>query len=207
MVIKTKAKIKIGPQHQGRRMSLRAFEFAEVEDGHLYELARGVIVVAEVPNFFHGAQSDLIQDYLRAHKVNHPGSNYRIAANMDGKLVVAALESERHPDIAVYLTKPTGPKDRTVWRRWIPELLIEIVSPSSVDRDYVEKREEYWELGVQEYWIVDSNFKKVLILRRGRKDWIETELHAGDVCETKLLPGFQLPCDAVFEVAGNGEEE
>jgi Uma2 family endonuclease len=126
---------------------------------------------------------------------------------MDGKLVIPGWDSERHPDIAVYLTKPAGPKDRTVWRRWIPEVLIEIVSPNSVDRNYVEKREEYWSLGVKEYWIVDANLKKVLILRRGRNDWIEKELHAGDVCETKLLPGFKLPCAAIFEAASNGAEE
>jgi len=188
-------------------MSLRAFEFAEVEEGYLYELARGYIVVAEVPNFYHGAQTDLIQDYLRAYKVDHPGAIYRVVVNMDGKLVIPAWESERHPDIAIYLTKPAGPKDRTVWRRWIPEFLIEIVSPSSSDRDYVEKREEYWSLGVKEYWIVDASLKRIMTLRRGRNEWIEKELHASDVCETKLLPGFKLPCDAIFAVAGNGDDD
>jgi Uma2 family endonuclease len=105
------------------------------------------------------------------------------------------------------LTKPKGLRDSTLWRRWIPEFLIEIVSPRSADRDYVEKREEYWSLGVKEYWIVDASLKRIMTLRRGRNDWIETELHAGEVCETKLLPGFKLPCDAIFAVAGNGDDE
>ncbi|MBI3823847.1 MAG: hypothetical protein HY289_14355, partial [Planctomycetes bacterium] len=52
MVVKVvKPKTKIGPQHQGHKMSLRAFEFAEVQEGYLYELARGVIVVSEVANY------------------------------------------------------------------------------------------------------------------------------------------------------------
>jgi Uma2 family endonuclease len=92
--------------------------------------------------------------------------------------------------------------DRTMWRTWVPELVIEVVSETSRDRDYTEKRDEYWTLGVKEYWIVDAKLKKVLVLRRGRSQWTEKVLGAGDLCETKLLPGFKLPCGKVFEAAG-----
>ena len=37
-----------------------------------------------------------------------------------------------------------------------PDLIVEIVSPSSVDRDWVDKRAEYEAGGVREYWIVDQ---------------------------------------------------
>jgi len=208
MMIKLKTKAKVGPQHQGRKMSLRAFEFANMEDGHLYELARGYIVVSEVAGYYHGMQIEVIRDHFRDYKRAYPMSIHALSllGTMECKLLMPEWESERHPDLAMYMAKPSGPKDRTLWRRWIPDLLIEVVSPSSADRDYVEKREEYWTLGAKEYWIVDANLKKVLVLRRGRKDWIEAELHAGDVCETKLLPGFKLPCDAIFAVAGNDDD-
>jgi Uma2 family endonuclease len=198
---------KIGPQHQGHKMSLRAFEFAEVEEGYLYELARGFIVVSEVPRYYHGMQVDVMQDHLRAYKVSHPGLIHAIMEGGGCKLVIFDWDSERHPDIAIYLTRPRGKKDRTMWRTWIPDLTIEVVSPRSVDRDYVEKREEYWTLGVKEYWIVDAAMGKVTQLRRGKSDWIPKELHAGDVIETKLLPGFKLPCQAIFDVAQSDEEE
>ena len=41
--------IKIGPADHGRRMSLADFEHAEVQEGLLYELGRGVIIVSDVP--------------------------------------------------------------------------------------------------------------------------------------------------------------
>jgi hypothetical protein len=48
----------------------------------------------------------------------------------------------------------------------------------------------------------------VTTLRRGKSDWVVKELHAGDVCETKLLPGFKLPCQAIFDAAAAaGDEE
>ena len=37
-----------------------------------------------------------------------------------------------------------------------PDLIVEIVSPDSVRRDWVDKREEYERAGVREYWIADQ---------------------------------------------------
>jgi Uma2 family endonuclease len=183
-------------------MSLRAFEFAQVEEGHLYELARAYIVVSEVANFPHARVTAFIRTRLGHYHVENPDSLYEILAGMECKLLIPDWESERHPDIAVYLTAPTGPRDRTMWRTWIPDLTIEVVSESSRDRDYTEKRDEYWTLGVKEYWIVDAKLEQVLILKRGRTQWTEKTLGPDDACETKLLPSFKLPCRLVFEAAG-----
>jgi hypothetical protein len=54
----------------------------------------------------------------------------------------------------------------------------------------------------KEYWIVDAMLEQVVILRWGRSGWTETTLGPADACETKLLPGFKLPCRTVFEAAG-----
>jgi Uma2 family endonuclease len=124
---------------------------------------------------------------------------------MECKLLIPEWESERHPDIAVYLTPPRNRKDRTMWRTWFPDLTIEVVSEGSRDRDYTEKRDEYWTLGVKEYWIVDAQLEQVLILRRGKSQWTEKTLGREDVCETKLLPGFKLSCKEIFDVAAEEE--
>ena len=94
-----------------------------------------------------------------------------------------------------------------MWRRWLPEMTIEVVSDDSRERDYIHKREEYWTLGIKEYWIVDVKLQQVVILRRGKSDWIEKTLGPDDVCETKLLPGFKLPCRAIFEAVGDADYE
>jgi DNA-binding PadR family transcriptional regulator len=197
----------IGPRQHGRKMSLKDFEFAKVEDGWLCELARGYLVVSEVANYYHGMQIIAINRPLRMYDATHPGAIHAILGSMECKLLIPKLQSERHPDIAVYLTAPKGRKDRALWRTWIPELTIEVVSESSRDRDYTEKRDEYWAAGVKEYWIVDAKLEQVLILKRGRSQWTEKTLGPADVCATKLLPGFGLPCRAVFEAAGEGRDE
>jgi hypothetical protein len=205
-MIVAKTKRTIGPRQHGCRMSLKSFEFAKVEDGWLVELARGYLVVSEVANYYHGMQIIAINRPLRLYDATHPGTIHAILGSLECKLLIPKLESERHPDIAVYLTAPKGPKNRTMWRTWIPELAIEVVSDSSRDRDYTEKRDEYWAIGIREYWIVDAKLEQVLILKRGRSQWTEKKLGPADVCETKLLPGFKLSCREVFASAEERDE-
>jgi Uma2 family endonuclease len=69
-------------------------------------------------------------------------------------------------------------------------LAAEVVSPSSVKRDYETKREEYPAYGLLEYWIVDP-LKRQVVLLTGRGDtWDEVVLGDQDVMTSLVLPGF-----------------
>lgn len=70
-MITTDSKTKIGPQHHGHKMSLRKFESASVEDGHLYELASGYIVVSEVANSPHARRTAFIRTQVGHYHVEH----------------------------------------------------------------------------------------------------------------------------------------
>src|SRR2546423_7403987 len=119
-----KTAILIGPEDDGRRMSLEEFDTAEGREGHLYELSRGVITVTDVPKPRHFAQVNAVRRQLSAYDLAHPGRIWAIATGSDCKVLVAGLESERHPDIAVYKTAPADDPD--VWSTWVPEIVIEV---------------------------------------------------------------------------------
>jgi Uma2 family endonuclease len=83
-----------------------------------------------------------------------------------------------------------------------PDLVIEILSPSTRRRDEVLKRDLYEARGVAEYWLIDPEAETVKVLRRegerfGRARLLS--LRDGDVLETALLPGLELPLATVFE--------
>ena len=59
--------VKVGPSDHGRRMSLQEFDKAEVQEGYLYELGRGVIVVSDVPAPRHLAMVNAIRRQLMAY--------------------------------------------------------------------------------------------------------------------------------------------
>src|SRR5437016_4756454 len=142
--------IKIGPADHGKRMSLEEFDEAEGAEGFLYELSRGVITVVHVPDPGHAYQVDELRGQLYAYRMQHPGIIRMIAAGSDCKILLSHEESERHPDIAIY--KTDRPQGKDVWMQWVPQIVIEVVSPSSAHRDYEEKPAEYLRFGVSEYW-------------------------------------------------------
>lgn len=85
--------------------------------------------------------------------------------------------------------------------RGAPELVVEIASPGTRQRDETAKRRLYERAGVTEYWTVDPELESVRIYRRdGVRFGRATELlcEAADVLATPLLPGLEMPLTAIF---------
>ncbi|MDJ0662077.1 MAG: Uma2 family endonuclease [Crocosphaera sp.] len=83
-----------------------------------------------------------------------------------------------------------------------PILIVEIVSPESVTRDYRYKRSEYAALGVSEYWIVDPNDEKISILLLEEGLYEETVYHFSDKLVSRLFPNLDLTVEEVL-ISGN----
>lgn len=179
-------------------MTLDEFDLAEGAEGHRYELGRGVIVVTDVPATPHMRQVEELRDQLVVYKLSHKGVIYSVATGSEAKILVDEEQSERHPDLFVY---KTAPPETDVWSTWVPEIVIEVVSPSSAHRDYEEKPAEYLAFGVSEYWIVDSIKDQMTALRRTRGRWAPTVLKSGESYTTRLLPDFKLNLAAVLDAA------
>ena len=180
-------------------MSLEEFDTVEVREGYLYELGRGVIIVSDVPGKKHFAQVDAIKQQLYLYKATRPEVIRLIGGGAECKILVPPLDSERHPDVAIYCTEP--PEGPDLWKSWIPYVVIEVVSPGSEGRDYGEKPQEYLDFGVQEYWIFDADKSQVLAKRRSGAQWADRVLTPADTIKTNLLPGLELNVAAVFDAA------
>jgi len=194
-----KTSIMISPADHGRAMSLADFEHAKAEEGRLYELSRGVVTAIDVPGRKHLAQVNAIKRQIHAYDAAHPAAIHSIASGSECKILIANLESERHPDLTIYKTPPPAGSD--FWARWIPEIVIEVVSPGGEARDYVEKREEYLQVGVGEYWILDAERREMLVLSRRGREWDERAVHPPEFYTTPLLPGLEFDCGVMFTAA------
>lgn len=78
----------------------------------------------------------------------------------------------------------------------IPELVAEVLSPSSRRIDEVLKRRRYELFGVDEVWIVDPEVEVVRVYRRQVEGFarpVELSAERGDVLTTPLLPALALP--------------
>jgi Uma2 family endonuclease len=200
-----KAALKVGPADHGRKMSLADFDHAEVQEGYLYELGRGIIVVSDVPKKRHLAQVLQTRMQLMAYQLANPSRIYAVCSGSECKILIGSYESERHPDLAVYKSLPPE-EGADFWFTWIAELVIEIISPGSELRDYQEKREEYLAFGVREYWIFDADKEQMLVLLRVGGRWRERIVRPPEIYKTRLFPGLQFSCEKVFQAAKAAEK-
>jgi Uma2 family endonuclease len=192
----------VGPECHGLAMEFDDFIRAEFEEGWLYELARGIVIVTEVPAPEHGDVVNRITELFVVYWIaNRARIKYR-AGGGECRLRLPGMKCDRHPDQAIYLNpRPKGPR---VWTRWVPQIVVEVVSESGEDRDYVEKREEYLRIGVLEYWILDPSRRRMLVLLRMGDAWEEILLGEDGVHRTELLPGLEA---RVGELLGPPEPE
>jgi Uma2 family endonuclease len=75
-----------------------------------------------------------------------------------------------------------------------PDLVVEILSPSTADRDQTLKTKVYGRFGVRELWIASP---EVLVLA-GQSFHRDALYGRGDVLRSPLLPGLEVPLDQVF---------
>ena len=83
--------------------------------------------------------------------------------------------------------------------RGAPDLVVEILSPATAERDRGYKRALYAKHGVAEYWLVDPASETVWVhrLRNGELAVAHT-FARGHTLRSPLLPGFALDVDDVF---------
>lgn len=130
-------------------------------DNH-YELVDGVLLLMNPPKVEHFLIVDFLDIALRTEirRLSLPWLTFREAGvrtghNKSRLTDVCVVTKEQAKDLlgqsAVFQTPPL--------------LIIEVVSPDSIKRDYRYKRSEYAALEVAEYWIVDPLEAKVTLLR------------------------------------------
>jgi Uma2 family endonuclease len=82
-----------------------------------------------------------------------------------------------------------------------PELVVELLSPEKENerRDRVAKLELYERHGVEEYWIVDWQQRRIDVFRRVEQALqLAATVGANDVLESSLLPGFSVQVRSCF---------
>jgi Uma2 family endonuclease len=75
-----------------------------------------------------------------------------------------------------------------------PDMVLEVISPSSVHKDTVVLRDLYWQVGIDEYWLVDVRGAKLefTILRHGRRGYIPIRKQSGWIKSSVFGKAFQL---------------
>lgn len=161
------------------------------DDGNRYEVLDGELFVTPQAAYDHQRAATVILiklgEYLRVVPI----------AEVVGPGAVIWDDNELQPDIQVI----PGNHESRRGAKWeelpTPLLVVEVLSPSTRQRDLLKKRDAYLSLRIPTYWIVDSERQSVLV-------WSSTSsepLSVADVLRwspTSTDPPLEIPLDAIF---------
>jgi Uma2 family endonuclease len=106
----------------------------------------------------------------------------------------------REPDLLLLLSAADSRRQNRFWLG--ADLALGVVSEEKPERDLVEKRGDYAEGRVPEYWIVNPQTETITILRLRGDVYEEAGIYRrGESAPSVLLPGFSVDVAAVFNAA------
>ena len=116
------------------------------------------------------------------------------------------VRRKRRPDVA-FVSYERWPRQRRVPRTeaWevVPNLAVEVVSPSDRGNDIVDKVSEYFSVGVECVWVVFPSQEQVYIYESPSRVRILTR--ADELRGEPVLPHFRLPLTALFDEVEEAE--
>lgn len=106
----------------------------------------------------------------------------------------------REPDLLVLLSAADPRRQSRFWEG--ADLALEVVSEDEAQRDLVDKRGDYAEARVPEYWIVNPKTETIMVLRLSKNVYEEAGLYGrGQLATSALMPEFSISVDRVFDSA------
>jgi Uma2 family endonuclease len=159
-----------------------------------YELLEGELVMIPSPTTYHQRISWNLERILGDFVAKHD-----LGVIYDAPLdVVFSQEDVAQPDI-FFISKAHSQVITDENIQGAPDLIIEILSPATADRDRTYKRTLYARHGVKEYWIVDPADKSVEVMTLGQKGFETVQLYKmGQTLSSPLLKGFSLLIKEIF---------
>lgn len=167
------------------------------DDGRRHELIGGVHYVTPSPNVRHQLLVGRLHLSIGVFLQTHPHIGEVFLSPLD---VVLSHYDVVEPDL-LFVASAQSDILTTANVQGPPALVVEVMSPSTRQRDARLKRQLFERTGVQEYWLVDPERDLVQVLRRDGDAFVAAADVVADrdgILTTPLLPGWQLPVRALF---------
>ncbi len=173
-------------------LTAEQFDNYPFEEDKRYELDDGELIEMTRPAYKHNRVLIELQTelglYFRKNRIGE--------ALLSENLYALSPSTRRSPDLAVILGDRREELRDAKVIAIIPDIAVEVLSPSETTRMIVRKLEQYFRAGVKEVWLIDPDAKTVEVWTDPHPP--ERELAEGDTLVSALLPGFSLKIEALF---------
>ncbi|MDA8333705.1 MAG: Uma2 family endonuclease [Peptococcaceae bacterium] len=167
-------------------------DYLKLNDGHNYEVIGGNLIMEPRPRPYHqkivGVLDHLLRTFLQ--------DDFRGEVYLDVDVVFGTQVAS--PDI-VFVARDRLCIVGELNIKGAPDLVIEVLSPSTRSYDRRVKGQLFFENGVKEYWLVDPAQFSVEILSPGDGAWKRFGLYGkGDAVSSPLLSGLEVMVKDIF---------
>ena len=129
--------------------------YAYAEDYDLYEIIEGEKIMAAAPSLTHNTiVTRLLTTFMNYVDEHDCGAVF--GDNIDVHLPDGNLF---RPDVSIVCDKNILEQRKAIYG--VPDLVVEVLSPSTAKRDLTKKKDIYARNGVKEYWIVSPNDRRI----------------------------------------------
>ncbi len=177
-----------------QRTKLTVKDYMETPDDVRCQLIDGELILAPSPTTKHQRISIeismAVSQFVRRH-----GLGVVFYAPLD---VLLTANDVFQPDI-LFISNERREIRTAANIQGAPDLVVEILSPSTERHDRGRKQEIYGRLGVREYWIVDPQAETVEVLSESHSGLTATATYGfEDALVSPLLPGLSIDLAEVF---------
>ena len=168
-------------------------DYRNTPEDERYELLDGELVMSEAP------------------RIIHQRSNVKLVSRMEWFVEEGDLGEVFHAPTDVYLSDTavvqpdllfiSNERAHIITEQNIqgaPDLVVEILSPSTANRDWTTKRDLYARHGVKELWIVDPDAKILWTMLLSDGDFGNMTVYGeGQTAASTVLEGFTVDIDEI----------
>ncbi len=160
-----------------------------VDEDTKAELIDGVTIVHSPASLQHGNIGGFLRRLMRCYAAD---KGLGLVLGPDG---LARIKKSRRVGADIFFfTKNRVPRPLPKEYKGVPDLFVEVLSPSNRDYDLDEKRSYYREAGVNEMWFVDPEKQRIIVDRRRGLRYVTTKISTGRVKST-ALKGFWIEAE------------
>ncbi|WP_062106747.1 Uma2 family endonuclease [Bacillus niameyensis] len=173
------------------------FQIRETNEA-IMEYIDGIVYMSPSPSTKHQRISRRLERFLEDFLDNKPCEMFH--APYDIQLESDKLKGKKIvvPDISIICDKSGFTDERYIG---VPELIVEILSPSNQSHDLVTKLNLYMDCGVPEYWIVNPMLKAITVYTindNGMYEQHDMKTETGSI-HSKILDGFRVEMEELFK--------
>ena len=182
------------------KVSVREFRemLFDADDSYYYEIINGEMIQKSAPSPVH--QEILINLVFVLETYNRQ--------NKKGRIFCAPIDvflddyNKPKPDL-VFISNEKKSIITNDGIMGIPDLIVEIISPTSVIRDRIEKKNLYERIGVPEYWLIDPQYAAIEIysLKNNRYELFSAATILEGEPKTALFEGLTINLADIFSTA------